>query len=255
MDEDDLEKARLELIALFSHELKTPLTLILGWCQILKDFQIIGKLNRKQSHAVDVVSTGAMTLTNEIENILDTKKLVYGSMLFSFENVELSKFVQRVVKKLRPATEGKKIKLVNLCKQRIVIRTDVDRLEQVLNNLILNAIDFAPKNKGIIRISAREDNGQVVFSVADNGSGIAKKFQKKIFEKLFQEDTSYRRVHYGLGLGLFLCKSIVKSLGGRIWVESELKKGSTFYFTHPKSTRRQFSLVRKRRSKVTNSSR
>ena len=248
MRKNNLDKSREELIALFSHELKTPLTLITGWCQVLKDFAIIGKLNQEQVHAVDIVSANAMTLKNEIENILDTKKLMYGAMLFSFENIELNKFIQRVIRRLRPVTDDKKIRLVNLCKKRIVLRTDVDRLEQVLTNLIMNAVDFVPKNKGIIKIGTTENKGQVVFSVIDNGKGIPKKIQDKIFEKLFQEDSSYRRKHSGLGLGLFLCKGIVESLGGRIWVESKLKKGSAFYFTHPMNAgTRRFSLLKKKR--------
>jgi len=182
MRKNNLDKSREELIALFSHELKTPLTLITGWCQVLKDFAIIGKLNQEQVHAVDIVSANAMTLKNEIENILDTKKLMYGVMLFSFENIELNKFIQRIIRRLRPVTDDKKIKLVNLCKKRIVLRTDVDRLEQVLTNLIMNAVDFVPKNKGIIKIGTTENKGEVVFSVIDNGKGIPKKSQDKIFE-------------------------------------------------------------------------
>jgi signal transduction histidine kinase len=245
MRKNNRDKVREELIALFSHELKTPLTLITGWCQVLKDFAIIGNLNQEQVHAVDIVSANAMTLKNEIENILDTKKLMYGTMLFSFENIELNKFIQRVIRRLRPVTDDKKIRLVNLCKKRIVLRTDVDRLEQVLTNLIMNAVDFVPKNRGIITIGTTENKGQVVFSVIDNGKGIPKKIQEKIFEKLFQEDTSYRRKHSGLGLGLFLCKGIVESLGGKIWVESKLHEGSSFYFTHPMNTKtKRYSLLR-----------
>src|SRR5207302_1427012 len=114
-------------------------------------------LNQEQVHAVDIVSANAMTLKNEIENILDTKKLMYGAMLFSFENIELNKFIQRIIRRLRPVTDDKKIRLVNLCKKRIVLRTDVDRLEQVLTNLIMNAVDFVPKNKGIIKIGTTEN--------------------------------------------------------------------------------------------------
>ena len=111
----------------------------------------------------------------------------------------------------------------------------------------MNAVDFVPKNKGVIKIGITENKGKAVFSVIDNGKGIPKKIQDKIFEKLFQEDSSYRRKHSGLGLGLFLCKGIVESLGGRIWVESKLKEGSAFYFTHPMNTKtRRFSLLKKK---------
>ncbi|TLY05092.1 MAG: HAMP domain-containing histidine kinase [Thaumarchaeota archaeon] len=243
---DNLEKAKKELLALFSHELKTPLTLISGWCQVLQDHKIIGALNTKQKHAIDILSANSMILKNEIENILDTKKLMYGAMLFSFDIIELNRFIQRIIDRFKPITEEKKIRLVNQGKKRIVLRTDEDRLEQVLSNLILNAIDFVPRRAGVIKVGAREKNGQVTFYVKDNGKGIPKNAQDKIFEKLFQEDSSYRRKHFGLGLGLFLCKGIVENLGGRMWVESQWRKGSTFYFTHPKKIKsRHFSLRRR----------
>src|SRR2546422_6993889 len=183
MRKNNLDKSREELIALFSHELKTPLTLITGWCQVLKDFAIIGKLNQEQVHAVNIVSANSMILKNEIENILDTKKLMYGAMLFSFDIIELNRFIQRIIDRFKPITEEKKIRLVNQGKKRIVLRTDEDRLEQVLSNLILNAIDFVPRRAGVIKVGAREKNGQVTFYVKDNGKGIPKNAQDKIFEK------------------------------------------------------------------------
>ena len=244
---NNIDRIREEILALFSHELKTPLTLITGWCQVLQSPKIIGKLNSEQSRALDVLSSNVTRLKNEIEDILDTNKLIYGTMLFLFENVELDKLIQRVIRRLGPVIEEKNIRVVNLSKKRLVLRTDPDRLEQVLTNLILNAIDFVPKNKGIIKIGTKQDNEQVIFFVMDNGMGINKKMLVEIFEKLVQEDSSYRRKHGGLGLGLFLCKGIVESLGGRIWAESKLKKGSTFYFTHPEyGNTGRYSLLRQK---------
>lgn len=242
-----LDRIREELLALFSHELKTPLTLISGWCQVLNNPKMIGKLNPEQAHALDIVAANSMKLKSDIEDILDTNKLIYGTMLFTFEEVDLNKLIQRIIKRLRPVTEEKNIHVVNLAKKSIVIRTDPDRVQQVITNLVLNAVDFVPKNKGIIKIGIKDDDEQVVFFVMDNGKGIHKKMHNQIFEKLVQEDSSYRRKHSGLGLGLFLCKGIVESLGGRIRVESKLRKGSTFYFTHPKyGNTGRFSLLRQK---------
>ena len=244
---NNIERVREELLALFSHELKTPLTLITGWCQVLQSPKMIGKLNSKQSDALDVLSSNVTKLRNEIEDILDTNKLIYGTMLFLFENVELDKLIQRVIRRLRSVTEERNIRIVNLAKKHIVLRTDPYRLEQILTKLILNAVAFVPKNKGIIKIGTRQENEQVVFFVMDNGKGINKKMLVEIFEKLVQEDSSYRRKHSGLGLGLFLCKGIVESLGGSIWAESKLKKGSTFYFTHPEyGNTGRYSLLRQK---------
>lgn len=245
IDTDKLEQTRAEIIALFSHELKTPMTLIIGWCQVLKDYGIVGKLNLGQVHAVNTVYSNAIKLKSAIEEILDTEKLMHGTMLFTFETVELDKFIRRIVKRMRPIADERGVRLVNMGKKKIALRTDENRLEQVITSLVINAIDFVPRNKGVIKIGTMEDKEHVGFFVMDNGRGMSKEVQGRVFEKLYQEDSSYRRKHSGLGLGLFLCKGIVESLGGIISVESKLKKGSTFYFTHPKNAQTErFALYR-----------
>jgi len=234
IDTDNLEKTRAEIIALFSHELKTPMTLIIGWCQVLSDYGIMGKMNKRQVHAVKTVYSNAIKLKGAIEDILDTEKLMHGTMLFTFQTIDLDRFIRRVMKRMKPIADERGVRLVNMGKGKIFLRTDENRLEQVLTSLIINAVDFVPRNKGVIKIGTMEDENNVGFFVMDNGKGMSKDVQERVFEKLYQEDSSYRRKHGGLGLGLFLCKGIVESLGGIISVESKIKKGSTFYFTHPK---------------------
>jgi signal transduction histidine kinase len=247
MSRNNVDRIREELLALFSHELKTPLTLISGWCQVLKSSKIIGKLNEEQAHAVDIVSSNTVRLKHEIEDILDTNKLIYGTMLFAFEDVEVDKLIRRIINRLKPITGEKNIHVVNMGRKKIMLRTDPYRIEQILINLVLNAIDFVPRNKGVIKIGTKEDGEQVIFFVIDNGKGIHKKAQDTIFEKLVQEDSSYRRRHGGLGLGLFLCRGIIESLGGKIHVVSKVRKGATFYFTHPKyGNTGKFSLLREK---------
>src|SRR5437660_9336083 len=141
-----VDRVREELLALFSHELKTPLTLISGWCQVLKSSKIIGKLNMEQLHAIKIVTANTIRLKNEIEDILDTNKLIYGTMLFAFEDIEIDKLVRRVIKRLRPVTEERNIHVVNIGRKKTILRTDPYRIEQVLINIILNAIEFVPKN-------------------------------------------------------------------------------------------------------------
>ncbi|MDE1769015.1 MAG: ATP-binding protein, partial [Thaumarchaeota archaeon] len=112
--------------------------------------------------------------------------------------------------------------------------SDPDRLSQVFANLIKNSVDFVPKSDGVIEINAHGENNQVVFYVKDNGSGIPKEKQENLFKKFYQIDTSLKRSHGGTGLGLVICKGIAEALGGKIWFESEIGKGATFYFTIPK---------------------
>ncbi len=248
MNDTKIETVREEILALFSHELKTPLTLITGWCQVMQSPKILGRLKKDQLHAVDVIYSNVLKLKSDIEDILDTNKLIYGTMLFSFENIEADKLIQRIIRKLRPLTEEKNIRVMNLCKEKTILRTDPDRLQQVITNLVLNAVDFVPRNKGVIKIGTKQDDEQVIFFVVDNGKGLPKKMQKDVFKKLVQEDSSYRRKHAGLGLGLFICQGIVESLGGTIQVTSKVGKGATFYFTHPKyGNVAKFSLLRQKK--------
>ena len=161
IDTENLEKTRVEIIALFSHELKTPMTLIIGWCQVLRDYGIMGKLNRNQVHAVNTVYSNAVKLKTAIEDILDTEKLMHGTMLFSFDTIELDKFVRRVLKRMRPIADERGITLVNMGKKKIFLRTDENRLEQVITSLIINAIDFVQMNKGIIKVGTMDDDSHV----------------------------------------------------------------------------------------------
>jgi len=129
--------------------------------------------------------------------------------------------------------DEKGIKLVNLNKDKLIVKSDSFRIEQVLINLLLNAIEFVPKEKGIIEINVKEQDHTVIFSVKDNGPGISKDNQKQLFDKFYQVDRSLRRNHEGIGLGLTVCKGIVDGLGGKIWLNSTLGEGAVFYFSIP----------------------
>jgi len=128
----------------------------------------------------------------------------------------------------------KNIEFLNTTKTNLKIRSDPDRINQVFANLIKNAVDFVPHD-GKIEINATTKNGDVLFYVKDNGKGIPKEKQDDLFKKFYQVDTSLKRSHGGTGLGLVICKGIVEALGGTIWLESQVDKGTTFYFTIPKN--------------------
>ena len=115
----------------------------------------------------------------------------------------------------------------------ITIKSDQARLRQILDNMIKNAVDFAPIKNGKIEVIVNRDNGKMIFHVKDNGVGIPKDKQKNIFKKFYQVDTSHRRKHGGTGLGLVICKGIVEGLGGKIWFESEPGIATEFSFDIP----------------------
>lgn len=227
------ERLKREFMMMVAHELNTPLAVASGFTQMLKNHKIMGHLSEKQFDAVEKIHTNMIRLKNVIENVLDAQKLELGQLDFQINDFEVDKFLDRIVKMFRASVDEKGIKLVNLNKDKLIVKSDSFRIEQVLINLLLNAIEFVPKEKGIIEINVKEQDHTVIFSVKDNGPGISKDNQKQLFDKFYQVDRSLRRNHEGIGLGLTVCKGIVDGLGGKIWLNSTLGEGAVFYFSIP----------------------
>jgi len=235
--EKKIEKEKDEFVAMISHELKNPLTPIKIYASTLKRQKFLGELNKKQADAVEGIHFNAHRLERLIADLLDAQKLELGKIKFENHLIVVEEYMARVTKNLKSQTEEKGCQLINLTNEEIIMKSDTPRLSQVFSNLINNSIDFIPKNKGKIEINAqKKDDGNVLFSVKDNGSGMTLETQKNLFQKFYQADTSVARKHGGTGLGLAICKGIVEGLGGKIWVESEVGKGTTVYFTIPRGT-------------------
>ena len=160
-------------------------------------------------------------------------------MKFNLKTFEVNEFLIKIHKNLAPITSLKKIEFIlnpNVIHENInpvYVTSDKDRLLEVFSNLIENAVDFIPEH-GRIEIGAETSPIQVIFYVKDNGIGIPQHKQKNLFKKFYQIDTSLSRSHGGSGLGLVICKGIMKGLGGRIWVKSSLNLGSNFCFSIPR---------------------
>jgi len=229
-----IDKQKDEFASMVTHELKTPLTPIIGWCQALRSPKIMGELTPKQIQAIDDILKNAKRLQTLIGDVLDAEKLDMNKMMFDYNDVDVYNMMDYIFRNLQATMEPKKIQFINSIKEKLIVKSDRNRIEQVLNNLILNAVDFVPEENGEIEMGAQSEDHSVLFCVKDNGLGVSSEKQKGLFKKFYQVDTSARRKHGGTGLGLSICKGIVESLGGKIWVESELGKGSNFYFTIPK---------------------
>jgi len=154
-------------------------------------------------------------------------------MQFSKEKFSVNEVLDEAVKDYQLMSQEKNIQITSKIDEEIVIYSDKKRIEQVLDNLNRNSIDFVPKDTGIIQIFAERNKDDVLFTVKDNGKGISKVAQKKLFTRFYQADTSVTRRHGGTGLGLAICKGIVEGLGGKIWLESEVGQGTNVYFTIP----------------------
>jgi len=232
-----LEKQKEEFTSMITHELKTPLTPIIGWCQTLQNPKILGSLTDPQLKAINSIETNAKRLQLMVGDVLDAQKLDLDRMRFDYKDINVNEFMEYLHTNLQKAMESKQIEFINNTKGELKMKSDKNRLEQVFSNLILNSIDFVSVEGGRVEIGAEDKGDSVFFYVKDNGIGIKKESQKNLFKKFYQVDTTHARKHGGTGLGLSVSKGIVEALGGKIGVESEEGKGSNFHFTIPKESK------------------
>lgn len=232
----EIERQKDEFAGMISHELRTPLYQISGYSELLKS-EKLGPLNPEQRDAAQVIYEGSTKLDKLINDILVAQKLEMDLTKFDSKHVDVENLLSSTYKNHLQMAKEKEIEFVNsfLSAEKLIIKSDVDKLAEVFTNLISNSVDFVQEKKGRIEIGAFQDqNKKVIFYVKDNGVGIPLKAQKNLFKKFYQVDTTLTRKRGGSGLGLAICKGIVGKLGGRIWVESEEGKGSTFFFSIPK---------------------
>lgn len=229
----EVDKQKAEFASMVTHELKTPLTPIMSWCEVLLDHNVLGELNEGQKNAVLKIRHNATKELALISDILDAEKLGLNQMKFNLKDLRILPFAKELSENYAPVFAEKQILYSVSCPDEITIHVDEARLAQVLKNFINNSMDFVPKQNGMISLKITQEENYAVFSIIDNGVGIPKEKQQNLFKKFYQIDTSPTRKHGGSGLGLAICKGIVESFGGVIGVKSESGAGSTFYFKIP----------------------
>jgi signal transduction histidine kinase len=218
-----------------SHELRTPLTCIHQYVTLLLD-GLAGFVPPEQSDHLKTVLKSVNQLHAMIRDLLEATRAESGKLRIEPRCIALGELVQQTVAMLRPTADKKKVGLEIGLDQRLpLVHADPDRVLEVLINLVDNAIKFTPE-EGSVMVQASvvaTDPGAVYISVSDTGRGINPEAKALIFERLYQDADSIDNNRSGLGLGLFICKEIVRLHEGRIWVSSELGQGSTFTFTLP----------------------
>jgi len=229
------DQLKTEFLANLSQELRTPLNAILEFSQMTSK-GLSGIDGETQKQNLDAISNSGKQLLSVINNILDFSLIESGKMELSFADVDLKEIIASVTDPISSLIAGRPIKLIyDIPSTLPKVWGDSTRLQQVFMNLLSNAAKFT--KEGQIGISARvsKDAGErvITLSVFDSGPGITPEEQKKIFEPFSQIDSSLTRVDSGTGLGLLICRHLVESHGGQIWVESTPGKGSTFFFTLP----------------------
>jgi signal transduction histidine kinase len=221
-----------EFLANMSHELRTPLTSIIGFSELLLE-EAYGELNDKQRKYLNNVSSSGKHLLDLINGILDLSKVEAGKMQMTYEQFNVAEVLNEINSVIAPLALKKNITLeISIDPNLHNIRADKLKFRQIMYNLASNAIKFTNEN-GHVYVEGNLSEKLAKFKVKDDGIGISKEDQLKIFNPFTQIDSSNTRKYEGTGLGLSLVKKFVELHGGYVWVESELCKGSTFSFIIP----------------------
>ena len=225
-----LERTREEFVANVSHELRTPLSLIKGYVETLLD----GARNNPEvaERFLKIIERNTERLDLLIQDLLTISALEAGRVKLNLQTVELRPLAEKVLGDLKPPADGKSVALVNQLPD-LIATADVGRLEQVLANLVDNAIKYGRADGTVIVGGKQADAEKLEIFVQDDGPGIPPESLDRVFERFYRVDKARSREQGGTGLGLSIVKHIVQSHGGKVWVKSEPGKGATFFFTLP----------------------
>jgi PAS domain S-box-containing protein len=228
------DEMKSEFILTASHELRTPLTVINGYIEMFEE-GMLGKLDDTQSEKIHVMHSQTDHMIRLVEDMLDTSRLESKKFKIQRTPMRIEEIARSALEELSRLAGLKEHTLsLKIEGELSYIEGDGRRIKQVFNNLLTNAIKYTP-DKGCIEVAIKNEPGQVRVSISDNGIGIAKKDQVKIFEKFYTgSGHSLTRESGRLGLGLAIAKGIVEAHDGKLWLESEPGIGSTFFFTLPK---------------------
>jgi PAS domain S-box-containing protein len=237
---EEASQAKDEFLAVVSHELRTPLNAILGWVHMLQQG---GLSDERRARALDTIERNARAQNQLIEDLLDVSRIVSGKLRLDVESVDLPEVIQRTIESLRPAVTAKTITLrQTIDPAACPVMGDPNRLQQVVFNLLNNAVKFSPKGSAVHVVLRRRDSS-IEIIVRDEGQGIDRAFLPHIFERFRQADARRDRAQRGLGLGLAIVRNLVELHGGTVQAHSDgLGTGATFTVTLPISPLRSASI-------------
>jgi PAS domain S-box-containing protein len=220
-----------EFLATLSHELRTPLNAILGWTQLLKSRKFDGATTNK---AMDTIDRNGRALSQLIEDILDVSRIIRGKLCLNTQPLNLTTVIQAAIDSVLPAADAKEITIELQFEDSVgMVVADANRLQQIIWNLLVNAVKFTPK-RGKVEVKLRRINSRVEIRVTDTGMGIDPEFLPYLYERFRQADSSTTRSHGGLGLGLAIVRHLVELHGGTVAAESEgIGKGASFIVNLP----------------------
>jgi signal transduction histidine kinase len=226
--------AKTQILSTATHELKTPLTSIVGYLdRILLRQDRVGRLNEKQQRYLETVQRNAHRLKALVDDLLDVSRIEAGSLELTLLDLDVRHEIIDAVQLMQNQVGEKQIRLkLNIPSNLGRIKADQLRFCQVISNLLSNACKYSPVG-ATVTVTAQEANGLIRIKVSDTGIGISEEDQARLFNKFFRADNTSTREASGTGLGLYITKYLIEAHGGDIWAESQLGKGTTFQFTWP----------------------
>lgn len=232
-EEREVDKAKTEFVSLASHQLRTPLSSINWYTEMLLNGDA-GKISKEQKDFLKEIYKGNQRMVDLVNALLNVSRIEMGTLAIEPELININNIVEDSLKEMEHMIEKGKIKISKkLDKDISKIKADKKLIRIVFQNLISNAIKYTP-SKGSINVKTSDKDKDILIEVSDTGYGIPKKQQKNIFSKLFRADNVQEKDTEGTGLGLYIVKAIVDQAGGKIWFESEENKGTTFFIKLPK---------------------
>jgi PAS domain S-box-containing protein len=224
-----------EFLATLSHELRTPLSAILGWTQVLLRSNSVEE-PEAQRQAIEVIDRNARAQAQLVDDLLDLSRIMTGKLRLDLHQISFTSIVEATVQSVRPSADAKRIRLkAILGASHDIVSADSGRLQQIVWNLLTNAIKFTPEG-GQVQVLLQRVNSHLELSVSDTGIGIPPSYLPHVFDRFSQKDSSITRAYSGLGLGLAICKQLVEQHGGSIQAASQGEgKGATFSVRLPVS--------------------
>lgn len=230
--EIEIDKAKSEFVSLASHQLRTPLSTIRWYTEMLLSNDA-GKLLNKQREYVEIIYSGSKRMIELINALLNVSRLELGTFIVEPELIKLDKICDIVLKELEPQIKSKRLKIIkNYDPTLKATSIDPKLTMMIFQNLLSNSVRYTPE-EGEIKIEIKKQRDYIIIKVADNGYGIPQSQQSQIFTKLFRADNIKEKDSGGSGLGLYIVKSIVDHFGGKVWFESAENSGTIFFVTIP----------------------
>jgi len=229
----ELDRSRREFVSIASHQLQTPLTIIRWYIERLQD-EKLGKLTNEQKEYLAEVRQSATDMTKLVSDLLNVSRVENGRLKIELEPANFKDLIKEIVEHQKKRVKADKCK-INIEAPGSLPDVPVDKslLSQAIGNLIINAINYSKPDDCRVGVKIRKKSQKYIISVQDNGIGIPKTSQNRIFEKFFRAYNAQRKKTRGTGLGLFITKKILEAAGCDIWFESEENRGTTFYVSIP----------------------